>query len=211
MTAPARVIVASRNRHKVTEIAALLGTLGIEVTALPDDAPEVEETAPDFAGNAWLKAETIAGWLRTRGEPGDTAVLADDSGLCVDALGGAPGVISARFAGEPCDDSANNAKLVAQLVRVGVERSAAHYVCALALVRVDAGLVGGRVGGLQVEATWDVQARTTARGTGGFGYDPHCWLLDAERTVAELTPPEKAARSHRGAALRALVAALRDA
>ena len=202
-----RVVVASGNRHKVQEIRDELERVapGIVVVGLDafDGVPEIEESAPTFAGNATLKAEGIAAWLAARGEPGSTHVLADDSGICVDALDGHPGVRSARFAGDHATDAENNQALVRALRARGLEHSPAHYVCVLALVRVD-----GQPCAL-FEGRWDVVVRTEARGTGGFGYDPHAWLEQGTRTVAELTPQQKAELSHRGAALRQLATWLR--
>ncbi len=169
-------------------------------------APEVEETATTFAGNAALKARGIADFLRTGGEPGDTAVLADDSGISVDALQGAPGVYSARFSGEGATDATNNAKLVESLEALGRTSSPAHYACVLALCRVDGAPISTQ-SVLTYEGRWDVEVRVTSRGEGGFGYDPHAWVDDGARTVAELTADEKAERSHRGVALRAMLAA----
>ncbi|MEM9455871.1 MAG: non-canonical purine NTP pyrophosphatase [Myxococcota bacterium] len=223
---PRRLVVASGNAHKVVEIERILAGAapGLEVRGQRDFGvpPSIEETADDFAGNARLKAEGIAAWLRDRlrdpvrdpkhgprqgvGLDGATAVLADDSGVCVDVLDGAPGVISARFAGEPCDDAANNAKLVQELEARGCSASPGHYRCVLALVRVDgARWPGEDTACLFFDGRWDVELRVDRRGTGGFGYDPHAWLTDG-RTVAELSPDDKAAVSHRGQAMRALVA-----
>lgn len=213
-----RLVVASGNRHKVEEIQAELRTAipGVEVLGLDrfEDPPDVEESAETFAGNAVLKARAIAAWLAGRGEPGATRVLADDSGICVEVLGGAPGVRSARFAGEQATDAQNNARLVEALTARAVDRSPAHYVCVLALVRVDerpVGIDAPRLeeGAAVFEGRWDVEVRTRARGTGGFGYDPHAWLDHGARTVAELSPREKADASHRGEALRKLATWLR--
>lgn len=204
-----RLVVASGNRHKVVELAAMLQAApqAVEVLGLSSfpDAPEVPETADTFVGNAALKAQGIADYLRARGEAGDTLVLADDSGLAVEALEGAPGVYSARFSGPAATDASNNEKLVAELQARDLTLSAAHYACILALCRVDGAAFGGR--DLHTfEGRWDVVVRTSSRGEGGFGYDPHAWLLDADTTVAELSRDEKATRSHRGVALRALLA-----
>ena len=113
---PTAIVVASGNAHKVVELRAMLqqSTPGLTVTGMKEhgDPPEIEETAPDFAGNAKLKADGIAAWLRGQGVDGATVVLADDSGVCVDALDGHPGVRSARFAGDEADDEANNRKLL---------------------------------------------------------------------------------------------------
>jgi XTP/dITP diphosphohydrolase len=203
-----RIVVASGNHHKVDELRRLLAQHDAEVLGLDrfPNVPSIEESAPDFAGNAKLKAFGVADWLAEQGEPGTTWVLADDSGICIDALDGAPGVKSARFAGEPSDDAANNRKMVDELQRRGIDRSPAHYVCALALVRVDGAALPDGHAIAMFDGRWDVEVRTAARGTGGFGYDPHAWLAGGERTVAELTHDEKATASHRGAAFAALVA-----
>lgn len=210
---PRRIVVASGNRHKVAELGAMLRAFAPELEvrgldALPG-APTIDETAPDFVGNATLKARGIAQWLAHAGEPGTTCVLADDSGICIDALAGAPGVRSARFAGEDADDAANNRRMVAQLHARGVDRSPAHYVCVLALVRVDGGALADGSTLVRCDGRWDVEVREAARGTCGFGYDPHAWLRSpdgAPRTVAELDLAEKAVLSHRGAAFAALQA-----
>jgi XTP/dITP diphosphohydrolase len=210
-----RLVVASGNRHKVEEIRRALEEAlpGVAVLGLDrfDDVPEVEETAETFVGNAVLKARGIASWLTRAGEPGSTHVLADDSGICVEALDGAPGVRSARFAGERATDAMNNLALVEALQARGLERSPAHYVCVLALVRVDGRPLDpdGEGGAASFEGRWDVEVRTQARGTGGFGYDPHAWLEGGAHTVAELTPREKGEASHRAEALRGLAAWLR--
>ncbi|MCR9161944.1 MAG: non-canonical purine NTP pyrophosphatase [Nannocystaceae bacterium] len=210
MSGPLRLVVASGNRHKVRELAAMLEAAPTPVAvrgldAFPD-APSVPETAETFEGNAALKARGIADYLATLAEPGDTVVLADDSGIAVDALGGAPGVYSARFSGEGATDATNNAKLVTSLQSLGRTSSAAHYACVLALCRVDGATIGDEAM-LHFEGRWNVEVRVEARGNGGFGYDPHAWIEDGARTVAELGGAEKASRSHRGAAFRALLEA----
>jgi XTP/dITP diphosphohydrolase len=210
---PRRLVVASGNAHKVAELDRMLrgAVPELEVLGLRGfgEPPEIEETAEDFAGNARRKAEGFAAWLRSRGEVGDTVVLADDSGVCVDALGGGPGVRSARFAGEGASDEANNAILVQELRVRGLGASPGHYRCVLALARVDDEPWADAGGSRFFEGRWAVELRVVRRGTGGFGYDPHAWLVEGagiDRTVAELTPDEKAALSHRGQALRALLA-----
>jgi len=204
-----RIVVASGNRHKVKELAAMLAgaPTAVEVVGLDryPEAPEIDETATTFEGNAGLKARGIADYLAGRGEPGDTAVLADDSGVCVEALDGAPGVYSARFSGEGATDETNNAKLVQSLEALGLRGSPAYYACVLALCRVDGAPLGGSAMAT-FEGRWHVEVRTERRGVGGFGYDPHAWVDDGAQTVAELTADAKAQRSHRGAALRALLA-----
>jgi XTP/dITP diphosphohydrolase len=234
-------VVASTNAHKVAEIAAMLErtstpaggvapsgdaavfapsirVIGLDRRA---DLPDVDEDRPDFAGNAALKAEAFARHLAAAHMLVHGAlVLADDSGIIVDALDGAPGVRSARFAGPGATDAANNAAVVAALRQRGLARSPSHYECALALARVGGGrppLHAAALGAvphrfiddtLIVLGRCDGELRVEARGSGGFGYDPHFWLDDGEQTMAELTREAKAARSHRGAALRALLAVI---
>jgi len=220
------LVVASTNTHKVAEIAAMLAsepglsTPHLRVIGLDrrDELPEVEEDQPDFVGNAVLKAEAFARhFAAMSGLRAGDLVLADDSGIVVDALGGAPGVRSARYAGPGATDADNNAAVIAALREVGLDASSAHYECALALTRVGGGKVPRRanptpgiehreVGDtLVVIGRCDGEFRALARGSGGFGYDPHFWIDGGERTMAELTREAKAARSHRGAALRGLV------
>ena len=197
-----RLLLASSNAKKRRELETSLAGLGIEVVT-PDDVdrlPEVEEDQPSFRGNAAKKAVSAA---RASG----LWALADDSGLEVDALGGQPGVHSARFAGRHGDDAANNALLLERLAGLPPERRGASFVCALALARPDgtlalevAGLARGRI----LEAP---------RGSRGFGYDPlfafdEAGQRHAGRAFAELAPAEKAEVSHRGRALRKLAEAL---
>lgn len=197
--------IAGTNPHKVGELTAMLtglrGVVPIGVASL-GHPPGIAETAADFTGNALLKARGTAAFLAGRGIDGADRVLADDSGICVDALDGEPGVRSARFARPEAGDAENNAMLVARLAALGLTDSPAHYTCVLALVRVD-----GQGEPLVVEGRCDGTVRAQARGTEGFGYDPHFWIDAGARTFAELAPAEKAARSHRGAAVRALLAA----
>lgn len=194
-----RLLIATHNTKKRRELEALLAPLGIELITPSEvgDLAAVDEDQPTFAGNAAKKAGHAA---RASG----TWALADDSGLEVAALGGAPGVRSARYAGEPADDARNNAKLLAALAGLPAERRQARFVCALALARPDGSLaleVDGQAQGLILEVP---------RGDGDFGYDP--LFLFAEpgfpqtgRGFAELSGSEKSAVSHRGRALRALV------
>jgi XTP/dITP diphosphohydrolase len=186
-----RLVFASGNRHKVAEIAAMLAPRGWAVEPL---TLTVEEDAATFAGNAEKKARAA---LAATGLPS----LADDSGLEVDALGGAPGVLSARYAGEPCDDAANNAKLLAALDGVPDARRTARFRCALVFV-------DGAGARLEADGACEGRIGHAARGSGGFGYDP-LFILDGDgRTMAELTPEEKNRVSHRARALGKLVAAL---
>ena len=152
---------------------------------------EAEEPYVTFIENALAKARHVA---RESGLP----ALADDSGICVPVLGGAPGVLSARFAGEPKSDQANNSKLVAEL-RNHTNKSA-YYYCALVYIRS-----ADDPQPVIAEGRWDGEIIETARGQGGFGYDPHFWLPRLGKTAAELDPSEKNQLSHRGQALRQLV------
>ncbi|HEX9103864.1 MAG TPA: RdgB/HAM1 family non-canonical purine NTP pyrophosphatase [Polyangia bacterium] len=184
-----RLAFASGNKHKAAEIAAMLQPLGWEVVPLP---LVVDEDAPTFAGNAEKKARAA---LAASGLPS----LADDSGLEVDALDGAPGVLSARYAGEPCDDAANNAKLLGALAGVPDARRTARFRCALVFVDAD----GAR---LVAEGACEGRIGHAPRGSGGFGYDP-LFLVDGDarhRTMAELGPDEKNRISHRARALAAM-------
>jgi XTP/dITP diphosphohydrolase len=191
-----RLMLASRNPGKLSELRALLaGDLAIELVALPANAPEIEETGATFAENALLKARGIAAWAKEW-------TLADDSGLEVDALGGAPGVHSHRYAGEHATDADRVAKLLAALQGVPPERRAARFRCAVALAAPD-----GRT--WTAEGACEGRITQEARGTQGFGYDPVFLLPEAGRTMAELTPEEKNRVSHRARALGAARALLR--
>ena len=196
-----KIVVATRNRGKLRELEALLGPAGWEPMPLDafGDLPEVDEDQPTFRGNAEKKAR--AAMMRT-----DLIALADDSGLDVDALGGAPGVHSARFAGEGHDDAANNAKLLHELSDVPDDLRTARFRCALCWLEPS----GRRV---IVEGSVEGRIAKSARGTGGFGYDPLFLVedggYDGTRTMAELTLGEKNRVSHRARALAALMDALR--
>jgi len=193
-----RLVIASSNAGKLREFHRLLSPLGIEVIAQADlNIPDADEPHATFVENALAKARHASQLARL-------PALADDSGVCVDALGGAPGVHSARYAGEPRSDARNNAKLVAALAGVADRR--AHYYCMLALTRhaddPEPILAEGRWHGVIVDVP---------RGAGGFGYDPHFVDLPTGLTGAELPLGQKNSLSHRGQALRALVARLEDA
>lgn len=197
------LVFASSNPHKLEEIRAILAPLGTRVLGLDElerAVPEPEETATTFAGNARLKAVAYA---RALGE----TCLADDSGLEVDALGGAPGVHSARYAGSGGTraerDRKNREKLVTELQKLGPVKRDARLVCTLCLA--DA------TGNVLFEARGALEGRILdePRGGNGFGYDSLLFLPEAGKTAAELTPAELNARSHRGAATRALATWLR--
>lgn len=195
-----RLVLATRNQHKVAELRAILGAAGLDVELVGADAypeiPDVPETGVTFAENALLKAHALA---RATGLP----AVADDSGLCVDVLNGAPGIFSARWAGKHGDDTANLELLLAQLSDIAEPHRGAHFACAAALALPDGTerVVEGRLLGT---------LRTTPTGDGGFGYDPILQPLGETRTCAELTPAEKNAISHRGQAFRALAPVVRE-
>jgi len=190
-----RLVLASGNAGKLREFRRLLTPLGIELVAQGElGIAEAAEPHHTFVENALAKA-------RHASHLAQLPALADDSGICVDALDGAPGVQSARFAGEPVSDSRNNAKLVEQLAGVADRR--AHYYCMLALMRH-----GNDPEPILAEGRWDGTIIDLPRGSGGFGYDPH--FLDGETglTGAELPLERKNELSHRGRAIRSLVARL---
>lgn len=188
------VLLATRNPGKIREIREISRGTPLVWHALDEftGIEDVEESGATFAENARLKALHYA---RLTG----LCTLADDSGLEVDALDAAPGVHSARYAGSPRDDAANNRKLVQALAGVPFERRAARFRCVMALA------AGGRIE-IQTEGTVEGLIVDEPRGDNGFGYDPHFWLPDLQRTVAELPAEQKNARSHRGQALRAMLA-----
>ncbi len=188
--------LASRNAHKAEEIAHMLPPQMV-VRTLADypELPEVEETGRTFAENAALKARALSAAI-----PG--LVLADDSGLCVDALCGAPGVLSARFAGKHGDDSANNAKLLRELAPLlGEAPFNARFTCAMCLAE------GGRVLA-EVEGIVEGHITLVPRGVNGFGYDPLFVPCGHSRTMAELSAREKNQLSHRARALEQICHAL---
>jgi XTP/dITP diphosphohydrolase len=195
-----RLILATRNAHKVGELRVILGAAGLDVDLVGADAypeiPDVVETGVTFAENALLKAHALA---RATGLP----AVADDSGLCVDVLGGAPGIFSARWAGRHGDDKANLDLLLAQLGDIALRHRAAHFACAAALALPDGTerVVEGRLRGI---------LRFEPTGSNGFGYDPILQPDGYAVTCAELTPDQKNAISHRGEAFRGLVPILRD-
>jgi XTP/dITP diphosphohydrolase len=191
-----RLVLASNNDGKLREFRRLLSPLGVEVIAQAElGIPEANEPYPTFVENALAKA-------RHASSHAELPALADDSGLCVRALDGAPGVQSARYAGEPRSDIRNNAKLIETLA--GISDRRAHYACVLALVRH-----AKDPEPIIAEGTWHGTIIDAPRGTGGFGYDPH--FLDAATgmTGAELPLDRKNELSHRGKAIRALIARLR--
>lgn len=200
MSSTNQLILATRNPGKIVELRRILTDAALDVELVGTDAypeiPDVKETGVTFAENALLKAHALA---RATGLP----AVADDSGLCVDVLSGAPGIFSARWSGRHGDDRANLELLLAQLSDIGDEHRGAHFFCAAALALPDGTerVVEGRLRGT---------LRRTPSGTGGFGYDPILQPLGETRTCAELTAEEKNAISHRGEAFRGLVPVVRE-
>lgn len=186
------IVIATRNPGKAKEFAALFAKEGYQTKTLLDypDLPDVEETGKTFEENARLKAETIAHILQ---QP----VLADDSGLVVDALNGMPGIFSARFAGERKSDAANNAKLLHELTDIPDEKRTARFHCTLVFA-------APRKESLVVEADWEGRIARIPQGDNGFGYDPLFIVPEYNKTSAELTAEEKNDISHRGMAVKEL-------
>lgn len=192
-----KIVVATHNKGKLREFKAALEPLGIETVSVGDivAVPEPEETGTTFLENARIKAQY---YMKATQLP----CLADDSGLAVDSLGGEPGVYSARYAGEVCDDEANNRKLVSALREVPFEKRTAHYVCELVLAYPD---------GREVKATGccDGIIQDEPVGDGGFGYDPYFYVPQFQKTMAQISMEEKNAISHRGLALQNLLQQLK--
>ena len=192
-----RLVLASNNEGKLREFRELLAPLAIEVIAQAElGIAEADEPHATFIENALAKARHASAHARL-------PALADDSGLCVRALGGAPGVQSARYAGEPKSDARNNAKLIAALQ--GVDDRRAHYACVLALVRH-----ADDPEPIVADGAWHGTIIDVPRGSGGFGYDAHFEDAATGRTGAELPLAQKNELSHRGKAIRALMARLKD-
>ena len=192
-----KLVIASNNPGKLREISRILAPLGFE--AVPQsvyNVPEAAEPYVTFVENCIAKARHAA---HLTGLP----ALADDSGICVDALGGAPGVYSARYAGEPKSDQRNNEKLIAALA--GQSNRRAHYYCIIVYLRH-----ADDPQPLIAEGSWHGEIIDTPRGTGGFGYDPYFLVPELGKTGAELAPDEKNTISHRGKALLQLADKLRS-
>jgi len=186
------LVLASNNAGKLAEFAQLLAPLGFAIKSQRElDIPEAEEPFGTFVENALAKARHAS---QLSGLP----ALADDSGICVPALGGVPGVQSARYAGEPRSDAANNAKLVRDIA-AHADKSA-YYYCVLVMVRH-----ADDPQPIIADGVWHGQLIEQPRGQGGFGYDPYFFLPSLGKTAAELSAEEKNKLSHRGQALRALI------
>lgn len=185
------IVLATHNKHKITEISEKLGRKVL--SAIDVGVEEIEENGSTFEENAEIKARAV--W-----KPGRLAI-ADDSGLCVNALGGAPGIYSARYAGEPTDDAKNNEKLLMALENAS-DRSA-YYICVIVCI-----LPSGRK--IVIEGETDGVILKEYRGTGGFGYDPLFLCNDNGKTFAEMTLQEKNAVSHRGKAIDDMIDRFND-
>ena len=191
-----RLVLASGNAGKLREFRRLLAPLGIDVIPQAElGIAETDEPHATFVENALAKARHASAHAKL-------PALADDSGICVHALSGAPGVQSARYAGEPKSDARNNARLISALNGVADRR--AHYACVLVLLRA-----AGDPEPIVAEGAWHGTIIDTPRGAGGFGYDPYFLDAGTGRTAAELPLEQKNELSHRGKAIRALLARLR--
>lgn len=186
------IIVATKNKGKAKEFERMFNRYGIEVKTLVDvpEIPDIEETGKTFEENAIIKAEAIAKLT-------DSLVIADDSGLVIDALDGRPGVYSARYAGEEKNDEANIDKVLAELRGVEIEKRTARFYCALALA-------GPGVDTMTVSGTCEGVILEERRGEGGFGYDPIFYVASEEQTMAEMPADMKNEISHRAVAMRNL-------
>jgi XTP/dITP diphosphohydrolase len=194
-----RVVLATNNAGKLREFRELLAPLGYELEPLSQFTKvNAEETGLSFIENAILKA-------RHASQAANLPAIADDSGIEVDALRGAPGIYSARFAGPGASDQANLEKLVHAVRDIPVEQRTARYQCALAFMRW-----ASDPSPLICQASWEGRVVSTPRGAGGFGYDPIFELPELGKTAAEISHEEKNLMSHRGKALRDLVSQLRE-
>lgn len=188
------IILGTGNAKKAAEVTDLLAPYGWNVKTLADfdTRPAIVEDADSFAGNAAIKAIETAKHYGTYG-------MGEDSGLCVDALGGAPGIYSARYSGEGATDESNNAKLIAELADVPIEKRGAGYVCSVAISDPDGNIV------LAVEGTCRGQIAFEPSGSNGFGYDPYFLLREYHRTFGELGNVVKRKLSHRARAFAMLI------
>lgn len=188
-----QIVLATRNAGKIREFSALMADMGVTVLGLDafPQVEEVEETGTTFEENALLKARAVAAAT-------GLVAVADDSGIVVDALGGAPGVYSARFAGGHGDAEANNAKLLQELKDVPDAKRTARFVCVVAAAKPDGQVITAR-------GEWEGRITHGYAGKSGFGYDPIFFDPEMNMTAAQMTPEQKNARSHRGRALRALL------
>lgn len=199
-----KIILASNNAHKISEIKDILKELDFEIKSLKDEGIniEVEEDGKTFEENAKKKAVEIADYLRGKGED-DFIIMADDSGLEVDYLHGEPGIYSARYAGIHGDDATNNKKLLKELEGVPVEKRTGRFVCVIALVDNNNKYIS-----IRGEAEGIIKEELS--GEGGFGYDPLFYYVPLKKTFSEMSSEEKNSISHRGVALRKLREELKE-
>lgn len=194
-----KIVIATKNQGKIRELCEAFADLPVEILSLADfgEIKDAVEDGATFADNAAIKAKY---YVKKTG----CACVADDSGLEIEALGGAPGVFSARFAGFHADDATNNQKMLEELCIADVNESPADYRCALCFVDTNGTL-------LQAEGRCDGTVKKTPQGSNGFGYDPYFYTAEyAGRTMAELTMAEKNSISHRGKALAKLTVLLKE-
>ncbi|MBU0505282.1 MAG: RdgB/HAM1 family non-canonical purine NTP pyrophosphatase [bacterium] len=202
------IVIASKNKHKINEIGQMLSALAFTTQSLLDfpDYVSPEETGATFLENAHIKAQTLADYLQKNSLQGSIHrtlyILADDSGLSCKGLKGAPGVLSARFAGLHAGDNKNNQKLIGAFLNNSELSRAAHYTCAMVILLPDKTKK-------EIEERCYGKIVTEPKGSNGFGYDPYFFLEKHQRTMAELSPEEKNSISHRGKALRNLLKELK--
>lgn len=193
-----KIVLATNNQGKVNELQNLLADAGFNVVAQKEfNVPEVDETGLTFIENAILKARHTAKSTKL-------PAIADDSGLVVNALGGAPGIYSARYAGEHGNDASNNQKLLQELKNVPSEKRTAYFYCALAFMRHENDPTP-----IICLGKWDGIILNETRGEGGFGYDPLFYVPELNCSAAELTKEHKSQISHRGQALKQLIAKIK--
>ena len=193
-----KIVLATNNQGKVNELQNLLADAGFNVVAQKEfNVPEVDETGLSFVENAILKARHTAKFTKL-------PAIADDSGLVVNALGGAPGIYSARYAGEHGNDASNNQKLLQELKNVPSEKRTAYFYCALAFMRHENDPTP-----IICLGKWDGIILNEIRGEGGFGYDPLFYVPELNCSAAELTKEHKSQISHRGQALKQLIAKIK--
>ncbi len=201
-----RIVFATGNKNKMVEIREILGSLGIEILSMKEAGVDgdIVENGTTFAENSMIKAKSVEEMLRKTGQSEETIVLADDSGLEVDYLGGEPGIYSARYMGEDTSYTIKNNNIIERLNGVPDDKRTARFVCAISAVLPDGkefstiGTIEGRIG-------YEIA------GCNGFGYDPIFYLPEYGKTSAEISPDEKNAISHRGKALREMEKLLKDA
>jgi XTP/dITP diphosphohydrolase len=192
------IVVATTNKGKIAEITLALAKLPVKILALSDfrDIPEAVENGDSFSANAKIKAEHYAFYTKK-------ACLADDSGLEVDALGGAPGIYSARYAGEDADDAMNNQKLLVELAGIPTNKRSARFRCVLAFADTDGTII-------TVDGSKEGVIGQEKRGAEGFGYDPLFFMPEMGKTMAECSKVEKNKISHRGEALKGMASRLEE-